>query len=394
MEIKDIKKQFIEIYGGTEDDLRVFASPGRVNLIGEHTDYNGGFVFPAALTMKTTIVLRKRDDNIVNMAATDIPDRVKIDLDDINAYKDLWWGNYQAGIIAEMQKDGYAIVGCDMLFDDTTPHGGGLSSSAAIEVATALVFATLSNEEKGIDAAVDMIEMAKISQRAEHNYVGVNCGIMDQFASAMGKADHVIFLNCKDLSYDLVPIKMDGYKIVVSNTNKKRSLADSKYNERRSECEQGLEILKTAMPDKTCLGDISVEEFEQHKGLIENEVVRKRVEHVIYEDDRVLKSIEALNNGDIEAFGKYMIGSHNSLRDLYEVTGVELDTLVEEALKIDGVIGSRMTGAGFGGCTVSIIRDDAVEKYTEECKKNYEAKIGYAPSFYITSIGDGGREIK
>jgi len=394
MEINEIKKQFIEIYGGSEEDLRVFASPGRVNLIGEHTDYNGGFVFPAALTMKTTIVVRKRNDNTVNMAATDIPDRVSINLDDINAYKDLWWGNYQAGIIAEMQKDGYAIQGCDMLYDDTTPHGGGLSSSAAIEVATALVFATFSNEIKGVDAPVDMIEMAKISQRAEHNYVGVNCGIMDQFASAMGKKDHVIFLNCKDLSYDLVPIKMEGYKIVVSNTNKKRSLADSKYNERRSECEQGLEILKTAMPDKTCLGDISVEEFEKHKNLITNEVVRNRVQHVIYEDDRVLKSVEALKNNDIKAFGEYMIGSHNSLRDLYEVTGIELDTLVEEALKIDGVIGSRMTGAGFGGCTVSIIRDDAVEKYTEVCKKNYEAKIGYAPSFYITSIGNGGQELK
>ncbi len=394
MEIKEIKKQFCEIYGGTEDDLRVFVSPGRVNLIGEHTDYNGGFVFPAALTMKTTIVARKRDDNIVNMAATDLPDRVQIKLDDINAYKDLWWGNYQAGIIAEMQNKGYEIVGCDMLYDDTTPHGGGLSSSAAIEVATALTFAVFSNEAKGIDAPVDMIEMAKISQSAEHNYVGVNCGIMDQFASAMGKEDKIIFLNCKDLSYELVPIKMDGYKIVVSNTNKKRSLADSKYNERRSECETGLEILKTAMPDKTCLGDISAWEFEEHKALIKDEIIKKRVEHVIYEDDRVLKSVEALKNDDIEAFGRYMISSHNSLRDLYEVTGKELDTLVEEALKIDGVIGSRMTGAGFGGCTVSIIREDAVDKYIQHCEKNYTAKIGYAPSFYISSIGNGGHEVK
>ena len=344
--------------------------------------------------MRTTIVARKRNDNIVNMAATDLPDRVELKLDDIGAYKDLWWGNYQAGIIAEMLKGGYEIVGCDMLFDDTTPHGGGLSSSAAIEVATALNFATFSNEAKGIDAPVDMIEMAKISQAAEHNYVGVNCGIMDQFASAMGKKDMLILLNCKNLSYDLIPIKMDGCKIVVSNTNKKRSLADSKYNERRSECEAGLEILKTAMPDKTCLGDISVEEFENHKMIIENETVRRRCEHVVYEDDRVLKSVEALKNNDIEAFGKYMIGSHNSLRDLYEVTGIELDTLVEEALKTDGVIGSRMTGAGFGGCTVSIIKDDAVDKYIESCGKAYEEKIGYAPSFYISEIGNGGCELK
>ena len=394
MEIANIKKQFCEIYGGTEEDLRVFESPGRVNLIGEHTDYNGGFVFPAALTMKTTIVARKRNDNIVNMAATDLPDRVQIKLDDINAYKDLWWGNYQAGIIAEMQNKGYEIVGCDMLYDDTTPHGGGLSSSAAIEVATALTFAVFSNEAKGISTPVDMIEMAKISQSAEHNYVGVKCGIMDQFASAMGKENKVIFLNCKDLSFELVPIKMDGYKVVISNTNKKRSLADSKYNERRSECEKGLEILKTAMPEKSCLGDISVQEFEEHKNLIEDEIIRKRVEHVVYEDDRVLKCVEALKNDDIEAFGKYMIASHNSLRDLYEVTGKELDTLVDEALKIDGVIGSRMTGAGFGGCTVSIIREDAVDKYIGQCEKNYTEKIGYAPSFYISSIGDGGHEVK
>lgn len=393
MELQEIKKKFIEIYGGTEDDLRAFASPGRVNLIGEHTDYNGGFVFPAALTMKTTIVARKRNDKIVNMAATDLPDRVSINTEDINAYKDLWWGNYQAGIIAEMQKDGYEIVGCDMLFDDTTPHGGGLSSSAAIEVATALTFAVFSNEAKGIKTPVDMIEMAKISQNAEHNYVGVNCGIMDQFASAMGKENKIIFLNCKDLSYDLVPIKMDGYKIVVSNTNKKRSLADSKYNERRAQCEEGLKILKTAMPEKTCLGDITVAEFEQHKDLITDEIIKNRVMHVIYEDDRVLKSVEALKNNDINAFGQYMIQSHNSLRDLYEVTGIELDTLVSEALKVDGVIGSRMTGAGFGGCTVSIIREDAVDKYIESCKSAYTKKIGYEPSFYITEIGNGGHEI-
>ncbi len=393
MELQQIKDKFIEIYGGTEEDLRVFASPGRVNLIGEHTDYNGGFVFPAALTMKTTIVARKRTDKIVNMAATDLPDRVCLNTEDINAYKDLWWGNYQAGIIAEMQKSGYEIVGCDMLYDDTTPHGGGLSSSAAIEVATALTFAVFSNEAKNIDTPVDMVEMAKISQMAEHNYVGVNCGIMDQFASAMGKENKIIFLNCKDLSYDLVPIKMDGYKIVVTNTNKKRGLADSKYNERRSQCEAGLEILKTAMPDKTCLGDITVEEFEQHKDLIKDEIIKNRVQHVIYEDDRVLKSVDALKNNDILAFGQYMIQSHNSLRDLYEVTGIELDTLVEEALKVDGVIGSRMTGAGFGGCTVSIIRDDAIESYINSCKPAYTEKIGYEPSFYITEIGNGGHEI-
>ena len=394
MTINELKDMFCEIYGGDKTDLRVFASPGRVNLIGEHTDYNGGFVFPAALTMKTTIIARKRAGNIVRLAATDLPDRVTIDVNKIDEYKDLNWGDYQAGVISELQTDGYEIVGCDMLFDDTTPHGGGLSSSAAIEVATALTLATFSNEAKGINTPVDMIEIAKIGQRAENHYVGVNCGIMDQFASAMGKQNNVIFLNCKDLSYQLVPLKMDGYKLVIANTNKKRSLADSKYNERRSECEAGLAILQVAMPEKTCLGDITIDEYNAHKNLITDGTIEKRVRHVIEEDDRVIRSISALQNNDVAEFGKLMIGSHNSLRDLYEVTGIELDTLVEVALKIDGVIGSRMTGAGFGGCTVSIVKESTVDKFIEECGKEYEDKIGYAASFYVSEIGDGGKELK
>jgi len=391
--LSDLKKQFIEIYGGDESDLRVFASPGRVNLIGEHTDYNGGFVFPAALTMKTTIIARKRDDKLIRLAATDLPDRVEIDTDKIDSYKGLNWGDYQAGIISEMMKDGYEIVGCDLLFDDTTPHGGGLSSSAAIEVATALTFAVFSNEAKGITDPVDMVEMAKIGQRAENNYVGVNCGIMDQFASAMGKKDMVIFLDCKDLSYRLVPLKMDGCKIVIANTNKKRSLADSKYNERRAECEAALEMLKTVLPEKNYLGEISVAEFEANKSVIKDATILKRAEHVIYECDRVLRSIDALEKNDIETFGQLMIGSHNSLRDLYEVTGIELDTLVEAALSVEGTIGSRMTGAGFGGCTVSIVKEDAVENFKEVVGKVYTDKIGYAPSFYVSEVGNGGMEI-
>lgn len=394
MEIKEIKQKFLEIYGGTEDDVRVFASPGRVNLIGEHTDYNGGYVFPAALTMRTAIVARKRGDNIVRLAATDLDDRVQLDTTNLEQYKSLKWGDYQAGVIDEVRKAGYSIVGCDLLYDDTAPHGGGLSSSAAIEVATALVFATFSNEKNGISAPVDMVEMAKLGQKAENNFVGVNCGIMDQFASAMGRRDHAIFLDCKDLSYKLVPIKMEGYKLVIANTNKKRSLGDSKYNERRAECEKGLELLRAEMPEKHCLGVISAEEYEAKRHLIRDEVIRKRVTHVIYEDARVEASVRALQAGDIAEFGRLMTQSHNSLRDLYEVTGIELDTLVEEALKIEGVLGSRMTGAGFGGCTVSIVRDDAVERFIAQCGAAYETKIGYPASFYVSEIGDGGREIK
>lgn len=387
--INELKKQFLEVFGGSEEGIRVFSSPGRVNLIGEHTDYNGGFVFPAALTMATTIIARKREDSIVRMKATDLDGIVEGDLNTIDKYKDLKWGDYQFGIFDELRKAGYNICGTDMLFHDTTPHGGGLSSSAAIEVSAAIAMASL-----GGATNIDNIEMAKISQLAEHNYIGVNCGIMDQFASAMGKKNHVIFLNCKTLEYKLVPISLDGYKLVISNTNKKRSLADSKYNERRSECEKGLELLKAELSDKTCLGDISMEEFEAAKHLISDEVIKNRVLHVISEDDRVLRSVDVLQKGDLNAFGKLMTASHESLRDLYEVSCKELDTLVESALKLDCVLGSRMTGAGFGGCTVSLVKEDGVDEFIEKVGKEYLDKIGYAASFYITEIGDGGREIK
>lgn len=394
MDIMELKKLFLDIYGGSEEGIRVFSSPGRVNLIGEHTDYNGGYVFPAALTLSSTVIARPRKDSLINLAVTDLDDRVSAPLDRLSDYKNIRWGNYQLGVADELQKAGYKLTGCDMLFHDTVPIGSGLSSSAAIEVVTAIALITLGNEAFGISREIDMVEVAKISQIAEHNFIGVNCGIMDQFASAMGKKDHAILLDCRDLSYKYIPLELKGYKIVISNTKKKRSLAAVKYNERRSECEKGLEILKKVLPDITCLGDVSAEQFEQYKHTIEDEVIRKRVEHVIYEDDRVLKSAEALKNNEFEKFGKYMIESHNSLRDLYEVTGVELDTLVEEALKIDGVIGSRMTGAGFGGCTVSIVREDAVDSFIEKVGKAYQDKTGIKAEFYISEIGDGGREIK
>jgi galactokinase len=394
MEIKDLKKKFIEIYGGSENDLRVFASPGRVNLIGEHTDYNGGYVFPAALTLNSTVVIRPRKDRQIGLAATDLDVLVKADLDKLDEYKDLKWGNYQLGVADELQKAGYKLIGCDFLFNDTVPLGSGLSSSAAIEVVTALTLVTLGYEANGIKKEVDMISMAKISQIAEHNYIGVKCGIMDQFASAMGKANHAIFLDCKDLSYKHVPFDIKGYRIVITNTTVKRSLATVKYNERRGECEKGLEILKTALPKATCLGEISMDQFNANKHLIEDEIVRKRVEHVIAEDYRVLRSIEALTGNNIEEFGKLMIQSHDSLRDLYEVTGVELDTLVEEALKIEGVAGSRMTGAGFGGCTVSIVADAVVDNFIETVGRKYTERVGLTAKFYVSEIGDGGKEIK
>lgn len=389
----EIKSEFIKLYGGEENDIRIFYSPGRVNLIGEHTDYNGGFVFPAALTMGTTIALRVNEGKAVRMKATDLPDIVELDTENLDNYRELWWGNYQAGVCVELKKEGYDIVGCDMLYDDTLPHGGGLSSSAAIEVATALAFATLSNEKNGIAEKPDMVKMAFIGQAAEHNYCGVNCGIMDQFASAMGCKDHAIFLDCKKMDYKLVPLKMEGCKLVITNTNKKHSLASSKYNERRGECDAGFDILKKELPEISCLGDVTAEMFSKTKHLINDPVILNRITHVIEEDDRVLRSIDALTGGDIELFGKLMNESHDSLRDLYEVTGIELDTLVEEARKISGVVGSRMTGAGFGGSTVSIVREEAVDEFIEKVGKGYTEKIGYAPTFYVCDIGDGGREL-
>lgn len=393
MNINELIKTFKDIYGDNGEKIRVFASPGRVNLIGEHIDYNGGKVLPAALTMNTVIAVRKTDSGKIRLAATDLPDRVEISLDNLESYKALKWGNYQAGIAYELSKKGYKIQSCDMLFDDTVPHGAGLSSSAAIEVSTALCLATFSKELTGDKTPVDMVEMALLSQSCENNYCGVNCGIMDQFASAMGKKDNAILLNCGTLEYDHIPLKLDGYKIVIANTNKKRSLADSKYNERRAQCEEALRALKTAYPDIEYLSQVTPAMFEEKKSLIKDGIVRNRAEHVVYECDRVLKSVEALKNEKIELFGSLINSSGQSLKDLYEVTGIELDTLVEEARKVDGCIGARMTGAGFGGCTVNIVKENCVDKFIEDVGKNYLKKIGYAASFYVSVTGDGGREI-
>ena len=388
MESKELKSIFLDKFGDADGEIRVFSAPGRVNLIGEHTDYNAGCVFPAALSMCTTIIARKRDDGIILMMATDLGEMVEGNIENLGAYKKLRWGNYQFGVFQELKEHGYPVVGADMLFHDTTPHGGGLSSSAAIEVSSAIAMAALGGIQK-----INHIDMAKISQLAEHHYIGVNCGIMDQFASAMGKKDHAIYLDCKTLEYELVPIMLDGYKLVISNTNKKRSLADSKYNERRAECEQGLEILKTAYPDITCLGDVSTEMFEKNGHLIENETIKKRVQHIIEEDARVKRSVEVLKGNHLEEFGELMTASHVSLRDLYEVSCEELNILVDEALKIEGVLGSRMTGAGFGGCTVSLVREDCIDRFIEEVGNNYQRSVGYEASFYISDIGDGGREL-
>ncbi|ADQ04317.1 galactokinase [Caldicellulosiruptor owensensis OL] len=388
MKIEELLKIFKEVYGEGKEPIRCFFSSGRVNLIGEHTDYNGGYVFPAALNVGTTVLVRKRNDKKICLYATDLKELVEADIDKIDEYKNIRWGNYQLGVVKELKEAGYEVGGLDMLFHDTVPHGAGLSSSAAIECATGIAVYSLFNSKP-----IDKVELSFICQRAENRFVGVNCGIMDQFASSLGKKDHAIFLNTRTMEYRYVPLKLGDYKIVISNTNKKRSLAESKYNERRSQCERGLEFLKRKL-NISCLGELDVETFEKYKNLIDDEIILKRVRHVVYEDDRVLKSIDVLQKGDLEGFGKLMIQSHISLRDDYEVTGFELDTLFDEALKVEGVIGSRMTGAGFGGCTVSIVHKDAIEEFARKVGENYHAKTGLVADFYTFEIDDGAREIE
>lgn len=395
MEINEINDMFLSLYGDNGEELRVFVSPGRVNLIGEHVDYCGGPVFPAALTMRTAVVARKRKDNVIRLRATDLDVCVEAKLDELEQYKDkLKWGDYQLGVALELQKAGYELCGCDLLYDDTVPHGSGLSSSAAIEVSTALCLATFARETAGDSAPVDMIEMALIGQKAEHNFIGVKCGIMDQFASAMGKANHAIYLECDTLNYETVPLAMDGYKLILSNTNKKHALGDSKYNERRQECSEGLQALQTVLPNIKHLSEVSTADFEKYSSVIENEVVRRRIKHVVTECERVRESVKALKADELEKFGALINASHDSLQYDYEVSCEELDILVREARKLGGVLGTRMTGAGFGGCTVSVVCADMVEEFIQTVGSAYEKAVGYPAAFYISEIGDGGREIK
>jgi len=391
---RELIESFLSYFGGESEGIRIFKSPGRVNLIGEHTDYNGGFVFPAALTMESTVLARPRGDRQINLIATDLKQMVRANLDELHEWKHLKWGNYQLGVADELQKAGYKLCGCDLMYDDKVPLGSGLSSSAAIEIVTAVALVALGDAYHGIKREIDMVEIAKIAQKAEHNYVGVKCGIMDQFSSAMGKKNMAIFLDCRDLTWEMVPLEMKGYKLVITNTNVKRSLAGEKYNERRSECEQGLEQLRRVFPDAACLRDISVRDFLSYQEQISDETIRKRVAHVVYENERVIRAVEALKKNRLEEFGELINASHDSLRDLYEVTGKELDTLVEQARKVEGVLGSRMTGAGFGGCTVSLVSEDKVPEFIKRVGEEYYKEIGHDASFYITEAGDGGREIK
>lgn len=387
--MKDIiMKKFGEIYGGTKG-ARAFFAPGRVNLIGEHTDYNGGHVFPCALTIGTYAVARKRDDRKLRFFSMNFEHLgiIESSLDDLKPRREAGWTNYPKGVMWAFGEKGYEIpCGLDILLNGNIPNGSGLSSSASVEVVTGYILSEL------FELNVSNQDLALIGQFSENNFNGVNCGIMDQFAIAMGKKDNAIFLDTSDLSYEYAPIKLEGAKIVISCSNKKRGLGSSKYNERREECETALSEIQAGMGINT-LGDLTEEQFEMVKMAIKDEDRRKRAKHAVYENQRTIKAVEALKENNIELFGKLMNESHVSLRDDYEVTGDELDTLVDEAWKIDGVIGSRMTGAGFGGCTVSIVKDEAVDEFIDKVGKAYKATIGYAADFYVVEIGSGPCEL-
>lgn len=387
MDINALKESFVKVF--KKDSENVFFSPGRVNLIGEHTDYNGGNVFPCALTIGTYAIVAKRNDRKVLVHSLNFENLgvIEFNLDNMVYDKEHDWANYPKGVIKTFENHNFSITtGFEILFFGNIPNGSGLSSSASLEVLMGVIL----NDSFNLN--IDMVDIVKMCQEAENKFIGVNCAIMDQFAIGMGKEGCAILLDCNTLKYSYSKINMNGHKIVIANTNKKRGLADSKYNERRSECESALADIQKVKNIKA-LGELSEAEFEEVKDCISDPIKQKRAKHAVYENQRTLKAVKALEENNLKLFGELMNASHVSLRDDYEVTGKELDTLVSLAWEVPGVVGSRMTGAGFGGCTVSIVKDDSVENFTETLKAKYTDIIGYEPSFYIVNISDGTRKL-
>lgn len=385
----ELIKKFAAVFQTKEEGVRVFFAPGRVNLIGEHTDYNGGHVFPCALTIGTYAIAKKRSDNLVRMYSANFEELglIEFSLNDLQYEEDHDWANYPKGVIHVFEQAGMKIpVGFDVLFAGEIPNGAGLSSSASIEVATA----TLLKNLYGLD--VEPIKLVQLCQQSENEFIGVSCGIMDQFAIGMTKDKHAVLLNCQTLEYTHSPLELKDASLVIANTNKRRGLADSKYNERRSECERALKDLQKEMAIQS-LGDVTKEEYDKNQHLIKNEIERKRAKHAVYENARTKEAVVKLVDGDISGFGQLMNESHISLRDDYEVTGKELDALVEAAWAQPGVIGSRMTGAGFGGCTISIVENSHLDSFIEEVGKEYTAKTGLQADFYVVQVGEGAKEI-
>ena len=384
-----LTEHFKEIFK-QDDNIESFFSPGRVNLIGEHTDYNGGFVFPCALDFGTYAIVRQREDKKFRIYSENFEDLgiIEFNLDNLVYDKKDDWANYPKGVIKTFLDKGFKIPnGFDVLFFGNIPNGAGLSSSASIEVLTAVILKSLFNLD------IDMVEMVKYCQIAENKFIGVNSGIMDQFAVGMGKKDNAILLDCNTLNFTYVPVKLKDMSIVIANTNKKRGLADSKYNERRSSCEEAVAVLNKNGVNIKYLGELTVEEFNKVKHFIKDEEQLKRATHAVTENERAKVAVEFLKKDDIKTFGELMNKSHISLRDDYEVTGLELDSLVEAAWEEVGTVGARMTGAGFGGCTVSIVKNSEVDNFIKNVGKKYKEKTGLEASFYIANIGDGARKL-
>ena len=386
---KKLVDMFAELFGNSEG-ARFYFSPGRVNLIGEHTDYNGGHVFPCALTLGTYGAARKREDNKIHFYSMNLDSFgiVEASLDDLTNKKEYNWANYPLGVVWAFKEKGHTITsGFDMVIWGNIPNGSGLSSSASLEVLTGVILTDLFEIKD-----LSMTDLALIGQYSENNFNGCNCGIMDQFAVAMGKKDHAIFLDTSDLSYEYAPCVLDGAKIVITNSKVKHSLVDSAYNDRRNECAAALKALQSEL-DIQALGDLTPEEFEAHKSLIKDEIQLQRAKHAVYENQRTIDAVTALKAGDIERFGKLMNQSHISLRDDYDVSCEEIDILVDLAWKIPGVLGSRITGGGFGGCTVSIVKDESVDTFIETIGKTYLEKVGHEAEFYTVDIGDGASRL-
>lgn len=386
---KKLFDMFAELFGDSEG-ARFYFSPGRVNLIGEHTDYNGGHVFPCALTLGTYGAARKREDNKIHFYSMNLDsfDVVEASLDDLTNKKEYNWANYPLGVVWAFKEKGHTITsGFDMVIWGNIPNGSGLSSSASLEVLTGVILTDLFEIKD-----LSMTDLALIGQYSENNFNGCNCGIMDQFAVAMGKKDHAIFLDTSDLSYEYAPCVLDGAKIVITNSKVKHSLVDSAYNDRRNECAAALKALQSEL-DIQALGDLTPEEFEAHKSLIKDEIQLQRAKHAVYENQRTIDAVTALKAGDIESFGKVMNQSHISLRDDYDVSCEEIDILVDLAWKIPGVLGSRITGGGFGGCTVSIVKNESVDTFIETIGKTYLEKVGHEAEFYTVDIGDGASRL-
>ena len=381
-------QQLFQLTFGADKKPEIYFAPGRVNLIGEHTDYNGGHVFPCALTIGTYGAITTREDRKLRFYSANFPGIVETSLDDLTPDKEAGWTNYPKGVMWAFEKRGYRIpCGMDILIYGDIPNGSGLSSSASLEVLTGLMLKDTFGFED-----LTMQDLALIGQYSENNFNGMNCGIMDQFASAMGKQDNAIFLDTATLNYTYAPVKLSDAHIVITNSKVKHSLVSSAYNDRRRECEEALKMLQTVVDIQT-LGDLNEEQFEKYKDAITDPICQKRAKHAVYENQRTIRAVEALNAGDLEEFGRLINASHVSLRDDYETSCEETDLLASLAWEIPGVLGSRITGGGFGGCTVSIVKNDAIDTFTEKIGPAYEKATGHKAEFYIVDIGDGAHKL-